>query len=70
MYCEAYEVFVDHESHKYIFSQKELSMRQRRLFELFKDYYLTISYHLGKANVVVDALSRKSFSSVATLITS
>ena len=27
--------------------------------KLIKDYDLVISYHLGKANVVVDVLSRK-----------
>jgi hypothetical protein len=35
-------------------------MRQRRWLELIKDYNLNVQYHLGKANVVVDALSRKS----------
>jgi hypothetical protein len=35
-------------------------MRQRRWLELIKDYDLEIHYHLGKANVVVDALSRKA----------
>ena len=35
-------------------------MRQRRWLELIKDYNLEVHYHLGKANVVVDALSRKS----------
>ena len=35
-------------------------MRQRRWLELFKDYDYTVNYHLGKANVVADALSRKS----------
>jgi hypothetical protein len=35
-------------------------MRQRRWLELIKDYELEIHYHLGKANMVVDALSRKS----------
>jgi hypothetical protein len=29
--------------------------------ELIKDYNLEIHYHLGKANVVVDALSRKAY---------
>ncbi|XP_073030785.1 uncharacterized protein [Primulina eburnea] len=44
---------------KYLFTQKELNMRQRRWIELLKDYDLTISYHPGKANKVADALSRK-----------
>jgi hypothetical protein len=35
-------------------------MRQRRWLELIKDYELEVHYHLGKANVVADALSRKS----------
>ncbi|GKU99879.1 hypothetical protein SLEP1_g12659 [Rubroshorea leprosula] len=35
-------------------------MRQRQWLEFLKDYDLTISYHQGKANKVVDALSRKS----------
>nr|GEW11923.1 hypothetical protein [Tanacetum cinerariifolium] len=39
--------------------QKELNMRQRRWLELLSDYDCEICYHLGKANVVADALSRK-----------
>ena len=35
-------------------------MRQRRWLELIKDYDLEVHYHPGKANVVADALSRKS----------
>ncbi|GKC67193.1 putative reverse transcriptase domain-containing protein [Tanacetum coccineum] len=42
-----------------IFSQKELNMRHRHWIELFSDYDCEIRYHLGKANVVADALSRK-----------
>ncbi|GKC96065.1 putative reverse transcriptase domain-containing protein, partial [Tanacetum coccineum] len=34
-------------------------MRQRRWLELLSDYNCEIRYHLGKANVVADALSRK-----------
>ncbi|GJR11622.1 putative reverse transcriptase domain-containing protein [Tanacetum coccineum] len=49
----------DHKSLQHIFSQKELNMRQRRWIELFSDYDYEIRYHLGKANVVADALSRK-----------
>ena len=44
-------------------------MRQRRWLELLKDYDLTISYHPGKANVVADALSRKSTGNLAALLT-
>ncbi|GKE13626.1 putative reverse transcriptase domain-containing protein, partial [Tanacetum coccineum] len=43
----------------YIFDQKELNMRQRKWIELLSDYDYEIRYHLGKANVVTDALSRK-----------
>ena len=54
------EVYTDHKSLKYIFTQKELNLRQRRWLELIKDYDMRLHYHPGKANVVADALSRKS----------
>nr|GFB45636.1 putative reverse transcriptase domain-containing protein [Tanacetum cinerariifolium] len=60
LYGESCDVFTDHKSLKYIFTQRELNMRQRRWLELLKDYDTNIQYHLGKANVVADALSRKS----------
>jgi hypothetical protein len=44
---------------KYIFTQKDLNLRQCRWLELIKDYDLEIHYHPGKANLVADALSRK-----------
>ena len=44
---------------KYLFTQADLNMRQRRWLELIKDYELEVHYHPGKANVVADALSRK-----------
>jgi hypothetical protein len=44
---------------KYIFTQADLNMRQRRWLELIKDYDLEVHYHPGKANVVADTLSRK-----------
>ncbi|GJZ91821.1 putative reverse transcriptase domain-containing protein [Tanacetum coccineum] len=52
-------IYTDHKSLQYIFDQKELNMRQRRWIELLSDYECKIKYHLGKANVVADALSRK-----------
>ncbi|GJY12589.1 putative reverse transcriptase domain-containing protein [Tanacetum coccineum] len=52
-------VFTDHKSLQHILDQKELNMRQRRWLELLSDYDCEIRYHLGKANVVADALSLK-----------
>ncbi|GKD53296.1 putative reverse transcriptase domain-containing protein [Tanacetum coccineum] len=52
-------VFTDHKSLQHILHQKELNMRQRRWLEMLADYDCEIRYHLGKANVVADALSRK-----------
>ena len=60
LYGEPCDIFTDHKSLKYIFTQKDLNLRQRRWLELIKDYDLTIQYTLGKANVVADALSRKA----------
>jgi hypothetical protein len=51
---------MDHKSLRYIFTQPELNLRQRRWFELIKDYNLEVYYHPRKANVVADALSRRS----------
>jgi hypothetical protein len=53
-------IYTDHKSLKYIFTQDDLNMRQRRWLELIKDYDLEVHYHPGKANVVADALSRKA----------
>ena len=53
-------IYTDHKSLKYIFTQSDLNMCQRRWLELIKDYDLEVHYHPGKANVVADALNRKA----------
>ncbi|GFS33303.1 hypothetical protein Acr_00g0027690 [Actinidia rufa] len=59
LYGVRYEIYTDHQSLKYIYTQKELNLKQRRSLKLMKDYDLDIQYHPGKVNVVADALSRK-----------
>jgi hypothetical protein len=53
------ELYTDHKCVKYIFTQLNLNLRQRRWLEPIKDYDLGINYHPGKANVVAHALSRR-----------
>ena len=60
-------MYSDHKSLKYIFTQRDLNMRKRRWMEFLEDYDFTLHYHLGKANVVVDALSRKSRGALASI---
>jgi hypothetical protein len=60
-------IYTDHKSLKYIFTQADLNMRQRRWLELIKDYDLEVHYHPGKANVVADALSRKAKCNCVTM---
>ncbi|GKF82094.1 putative reverse transcriptase domain-containing protein, partial [Tanacetum coccineum] len=59
LYGTKYMVFTDHKSLQHILNQKELNMRQRHWLKLLSDYNCEIRYHPRKANVVVDALSRK-----------
>jgi hypothetical protein len=56
----AVHIYMNHKSLKYIFTQPDLNMRQRRWLELIKGYELEVHYHPGKANIIADALSRKA----------
>ena len=60
-------MYSDHKSLKYIFTQWDLNMRQCRWMEFLEDYDFTLHYHPGKANVVADALSRKSRGALASI---
>ena len=68
LYGEQFEVFSNHKSLKYIFTQRDLNMRQCRWMEYQEDYDFTLHYNPGKANVVVDALSWKSRGVLASVV--
>ena len=53
---------------KYIFTQRDLNLRQRRWMDYLKDYDFELEYHPGKANSVVDALSRKTQGTLTSLM--
>ena len=65
MYGVHVDVFSDHKSLLYVFTQKELNLQQRRLLELLKDYDMSVFYHPDKSSVVADAINRMSMGSVA-----
>ena len=67
LFGETCEIFTDHKSLKYSFSQNELNMRHMRWIKLLKYYNCIIQYHPRKTNVVADALSRKSIGSLAAI---
>ena len=69
LFGEKCQVYSDNKSLKYLMTQKDLNLRQRRWLELLNDYELLIDYHSRKANVVVDAIRRKSLFSLRAMNT-
>ncbi|KAG8481077.1 hypothetical protein CXB51_025800 [Gossypium anomalum] len=67
LYDEKCIIYTDHKSLKYLFTQKELNLRQHRRIELLKDYDCSIEYHPGKANVVANALSRRAMTDLRAM---
>lgn len=56
---ERFEILTDHKSLKYLFSRKDLNLRQQRWLEFLPSYDFDIFYTLGIVNVIADASSRK-----------
>ena len=67
LYGKEFEVYSDHKSLKYIFTQRDLNIRLRRWIEFLEEYDFTLHYHPSKANVVADALCRKSRGALASI---
>ena len=67
LYGVLVDVFTNHKSLQYVFTQNDLNVQQRMSLELLKDYDMILLYHSDKANVVVDALSRMTMGSVSYL---
>ena len=65
LYGEKCEIYIDHKSLQYIQQQRDLNLSQRRWIKLLKDYDCRILYHPRRANIVADALSKKSMESLA-----
>ncbi|MCO5573909.1 hypothetical protein L7F22_027685 [Adiantum nelumboides] len=62
-----FQLVTDHKILKWIFTQPNLNMRQRRWIELLQEYHFDIKYRFGKDNVIADGLSRKSFLNVVSI---
>ncbi|XP_070045541.1 uncharacterized protein [Nicotiana tomentosiformis] len=65
LYGETCEIYTNHKNLKYVFQQRDLTLRQCQWMELLKDYDFSILYNPRKANVVADAFNRKSMGSLA-----
>ena len=57
MYGFNVNVYTNHKSLQYVFTQNELNIRQKRLLELLNDYDTSNLYLPVKANLVSDDLS-------------
>ena len=67
MYGLNRKIYTDHKTLKYIFTQKNLNVRQVQWLELLSDYDIDIHYHLGKANKVADVINRKTYDTLAVI---
>ena len=68
LYGARFEVYSNHKSLKYLFTQRDLNLRQRQWMEYLEDYDFTLQYHPRKVNVLVNSLSRKPHGLLASLV--
>lgn len=68
MYGKWFNVYSDHKGLKYIFTQHDMNLIQRRWMKYIKDYDFELLGHPRKVDVVVNALSRKTRSILASLM--
>ena len=65
LYGAHVDVYTNNQGLQYLFTQKELNLRQRRWLELLKYYGMSVLYHPLKVDVAADALSRMTMRSVS-----
>lgn len=65
-----FELVTDHKSLKWIFTQLELNMRQRRWVEFLQEFSFEIMFRPGKENQAADALSRRVVALAISLVNS
>lgn len=58
----SFQLFTDQKNLNYIFTEKDLDSQQCKWLEFLADYNIDIAHHLGKANIVAEALSRRPVS--------
>ena len=61
------DFFTDYKSLQYVFTQKELNIKQRRWLELLKEYDMSVLPYPDKCNVVVDTVSRMTMGTISLL---
>ena len=65
-----FQLVTDHKSLKWIFTQPDLNMRQRRWVEFLQEFEFEIKFRPGKENAAADALSRRIISMAITILQS
>lgn len=70
LYGQTFEIYTNHKSLNYLLFKRKLNIRQRHWMDLLKNYDCKILYHLGRNNVVMDALSKMNSTLLAQMMVS